>query len=85
MKRKAAYAPKPDALEAALGPQFVDFVRDMSDWLATLGRVEDLDSKIEVIGVKQRLSQMSDNSFSRNGGGTPLSPGAHWPVTSRSQ
>src|SRR2546423_233218 len=48
---------------AVSGAQHVDFVKEMSDWLATLGRVDDIgdaDSRNEVIGIKQRLMQMRD-------------------------
>jgi len=44
-------------------PRFVDFVRDMDAWLATLGRVRDADSQIEAIGIRQRLVQMRDPSI----------------------
>src|SRR5438874_5573408 len=40
--------------------EHIDFVQDTTDWLATLGRVDDADSQIEVIGIKQRLAHILD-------------------------
>jgi hypothetical protein len=37
-----------------------DFVKDTSAWLATLGRVDDADSRIEIEGIRQRLPELAD-------------------------
>ena len=45
--------------KAAL-PSELDPIREMEDWIASLGRIDDPDSQIDLLGIRQRLHELND-------------------------